>query len=146
VGGWAAGGRVDGRTGGRMDGWIAFIALIMFGEEQAKRNSSLFNYLHNFDNSFLYCNISCRWTVLGGWCTGSDLGSNLDRDNGYGNWGFSWLYSVPPGKYRDSAWIRRRPLPSRSLPIRIPFDAIRMCRGHKIGHGRMEWQRFRLLN
>jgi hypothetical protein len=42
---------------------------------------------------------------------------------------YSWFYSVLPGKYQNSIYIRPRPLPSKSflnyrLSIILPVDAV----------------------
>ena len=48
-----------------------------------------------------------------GWCSGIAeelhlrvLQSSIDWDANHSEWGFSWFYSVPPGKFRASTMIR----------------------------------------
>jgi hypothetical protein len=50
-------------------------------------------------------------------CTLEVIGSNLGRNTRWTDRNFSWPSSVPPGKCPDTAPVRSRPHPSKSLPI-----------------------------
>jgi hypothetical protein len=45
------------------------------------------------------------------------LYSNLERDTGYPDWGFSWFSSALTWKCWDITTIRPRPLPSKSFTV-----------------------------
>jgi hypothetical protein len=45
--------------------------------------------------------ISMISTLWGAGLSGIDAGSNLDWHTDYPDWGFSWGFSFPPGKFRD---------------------------------------------
>jgi hypothetical protein len=49
-----------------------------------------------------------------------EIGSNVWRDTGYPDRGLSWFCSISPGNGQDSISIRRRSLPSKSLPVHHP--------------------------
>jgi hypothetical protein len=56
-------------------------------------------------------------------------GSDLDPDSGYPDLGISWVSSLALDKFWDCAFVKPRPLPSKSFAIChssviLPFDAL----------------------
>jgi hypothetical protein len=61
-------------------------------------------------------------------------GSNLARDTNYPDWGLPWLFSVPPGKYRDNTSDRNSFIPHTSQFI------IHQSTCHSTLYGLRRWQ------